>query len=194
LSPLGHSVKIMIVNTKSIYEPPLSSEPNLEEMSNTQLRQKFVHHEIYMLAVGWFYYYLGSLLLGLTSLTVWLYLSLNIKLFILTTFTCILSGLLFIIIGCGIRHFDSWARIPSIIAGYIAMLLFPVGTLAGGVCVYLLHSHAVHEIFTSKYQIAYAINRKGLPRFGWLGLSLGFLTGISLWITVLLFKDHFGIT
>lgn len=159
-------------------------------MSANELRKQFAYDEICILAVGWFYYYLGSLLLSLTGLAAWVYFILQIKPFILSTFICLLAGTLYIIIGYGLRNFDSWARIPSVVAGYTAMFLFPVGTLAGGVCIYLLHSHAVLEIFTDQYRTAYSEASKKLPRFGWLGIILGLLTGASLSLIIYLLRQR----
>lgn len=178
----------------SIYQPPDTECPPFESISPTELRQRYARDEICVLAVGWFYYYLGSLLLGLIGLVCWLHFSFQFEPFLLSNILCLLAGSLFILIGYGIRNFDAWARAPSIVAGYVAMFLFPVGTLAGGVCVYLLHSHAIKEIFSDRYRNAYAVAHEGLPRFGWLGLTLGFLTGLSLWAVAFFFGEWVRLT
>lgn len=190
VSPLSTNV----VNDKtSIYQTPTSSSLEIESLNADELRKQFAYDEVCILAVGWFYYYLGSLLLGLTGLAAWIYFILDLKPFILSTFICLLAGILYIIIGYGLRNFDTWARIPSIVAGYTAMFLFPVGTLAGGVCIYLLHGHAIQEIFSNEYRTAYSIACKKLPRFGWLGITLGLLTGSTITLLVYLLRHRLGL-
>lgn len=147
-----------------------------------------------ILAVGWFYLYLGALLLSLSGLSYSYYLMSPCLLFILTTSLCVLSGALFMVIGFGLRNFDVWSRAPSYVAAVVAMSFAPIGTLAGAACLVLLIRHASREMFTDKYRVAVMTREYGARKYGWIGICLGVLTGLSIWLVFYLLHHYYGFT
>ncbi|GAA5496458.1 hypothetical protein SAMN02745181_0239 [Rubritalea squalenifaciens DSM 18772] len=175
-----------------IYQAPQCSSATIEDMSDAELRRYHSKDELCILAVGWFYLYLGSVLCSLTGLSMWLYWLSPCLLFMVSTFVSVLGGILFIIIGFGLRNFDAWARPPAYVASVVAMCLFPMGTLAGGACLVLLIRHASEEMFTEKYRVAVMTQEYGARKYGWLGASLGILTGLSIWLVFFLLHYFYG--
>lgn len=176
----------------NIYQAPVTEEARIEDMSDDELRRYHSKDEMCILAVGWFYLYLGALLLSLTGLSAILYQLSPCMLFLLTTALCILSGTLYLIVGFGLRNFDAWSRAPSYVAAVVAMAFAPMGTLAGAACLVLLIRHASGEMFTDKYRLAVITQEYGAPKYGWIGICLGVLTGLSLWLLFYLLHIFYG--
>lgn len=163
------------------YKSPV--EHTLLEVENLQpsdLRERFRKEEMTVLAVGWFYYFLGSLLatIGVASVAGY-YLSGN-QVMIVMGAACLIIGPVYIITGFGLRRFDVWARVPSMVAALVAIVIPPVGLLAGAVCLYLLCRNAVREMFTLQYQTAVVAEGEIIGHYGWLAVVGGVLSGATL--------------
>ncbi len=163
------------------YQSPLEQGVmHSEHLEPRALRERFHKEEMTVLAVGWFYYFFGSLLatLGLVlvcSYFLWGKLALG-----LIGAVCFIIGPVYIITGYGLRRFDIWARVPSIVAALVAIVIPPAGLLAGAVCLYLLSRNAVREIFTLQYQTAVISEGEIISHYGWLAVVGGVLSGLSL--------------
>lgn len=152
----------------------------VEHLQPSDLRERFRSEEMAILAVGWFYYFFGSLLatIGVAS-SAGYYLSDNQMLIIMGA-SCLIIGPVYIITGFGLRKFDEWARVPSMVAAFVAIVIPPVGVLAGAVCLYLLCRNAVREMFTLQYQTAILAEGEVTRRYGWLAVVGGVLRGATL--------------
>ncbi len=93
---------------------------------------------------------------------------------------CLIIGPVYIITGFGLRRFDVWARVPSMVAALVAIVIPPVGLLAGVVCLYLLCRNAVREMFTLQYQTAVVTEGEIIGHYGWLAVVGGILSGATL--------------
>ena len=163
------------------YRSPV--EDALLEVENLEyggLRERFRNEEMAVLAVGWFYYFLGSLLatLGGVLLVGGLFWDRSLVGFLGAA--CMIIGPVYIITGFGLRRFDVWARVPSMVAAFVAIAIPPVGLLAGAVCLYLLRRNAVKEIFTLQYQTAVMSEGEIIGHYGWLAVVGGVLSGVTL--------------
>ncbi len=152
----------------------------VENLEYTGLRERFRNEEMVVLAVGWFYYFFGSLLVTLGGvLGLGCFLWDRSLLGFLGAFGMII-GSVYMITGFGLRRFDLWARVPSMVAAFVAITIPPVGLLAGAVCLYLLRRNAVKEIFTLQYQTAVVTEGDVEGHFGWLAVVGGVLSGVTL--------------
>ncbi len=163
------------------YRSPV--EQTLEEVENLQsddLLERFRREEMAILAVGWFYYFLGSMLVAVGGCLAWGYFILGMPLLLVPGALCFLMGPVYVITGYGLRRFDVWARWPSMVAAVVAVFIPPVGLFAGLLCFYLLCQNAARSIFTLQYQAA--LIEEGVVRghYGWVALLGGFLSGVSL--------------
>jgi len=121
-----------------LYKSPV--EQTLEEVGDlepTVLRERFRNEEMTLLAVGWFYYFFGGLLATIGVVLVALYFVFSQMLLAALGGGCLIIGTVYIITGYGLRRFEVWARVPSIVAALVAIVIPPVGLLAGVVCFYL---------------------------------------------------------
>tara|TARA_B110000908_G_scaffold30710_1_gene36405 strand:+ start:902 stop:1444 length:543 start_codon:yes stop_codon:yes gene_type:complete len=163
------------------YKSPV--EQTLLELENLHpggLRERFRNEEMTVLAVGWFYYFFGSLLAtigaaGLVGHFIW-----GKPLVAALGGVCLIIGPVYIITGFGLRRFDVWARVPSMVAALVAIVIPPVGLLAGVVCLYLLWRNAVREMFTLQYQAAVVAEGELIGHYGWLAVVGGVLSGAAL--------------
>ena len=163
------------------YKSPV--EQTLLELENLHpggLRERFRNEEMTVLAVGWFYYFFGSLLAtigaaGLVGHFIW-----GKPLVAALGGVCLIIGPVYVITGFGLRRFDVWARVPSMVAAFVAIVIPPVGLLAGVVCLYLLWRNAVREMFTLQYQAAVVAEGELIGHYGWLAVGGGVLSGAAL--------------
>ena len=170
--------KIMETNPyKSPIEQTMLAVENLEPMD---LRERFRNEEMTVLAVGWFYYFFGSLLATIGLACVAGYFIWGESVMVLLGAVCLIIGPVYVITGFGLRRFDVWARVPSIVAAFVAIVIPPVGLLAGAVCLYLLCRNAVREMFTLQYQTAVLTEGEIIGHYGWLAVVGGVLSGATL--------------
>ncbi|MCB9654223.1 MAG: hypothetical protein H6729_08870 [Deltaproteobacteria bacterium] len=54
--------------------------------------------------------------------------------------------------GIGLRKLRRWARIPSVVLSALGLLAFPVGTLIGGIFLYVLLNKKAARIFAPDYE------------------------------------------
>jgi len=163
------------------YESPV--EDALIEVENLEpcdLRARFHKEEMVVLAVGWFYYFFGSMLAimgmaGVVSHFIW-----NLLPVLVVGSVCLMVGPVYVVIGYGLRRFDIWARMPSIVAAFVSIAIPPVGMLAGAVCLYLLCRNAIREMFTLQYQTAVMSEGEMIGHYGWLGVVGGVFSGLTL--------------
>jgi hypothetical protein len=163
------------------YKSPV--EQTLLEVENLQpevLRERFRNEEMTVLAVGWFYYFFGSLLATIGAVGVIGYFIWEKPLVAALGGVCLIIGPVYIITGFGLRRFDVWARVPSMVAALVAIVIPPVGLLAGAVCLYLLCRNAVREMFTLQYQTAVVTEGEIIGHYGWLAVVGGVLSGATL--------------
>ncbi len=163
------------------YKSPV--EQTLLEVENLQperLRERFRNEEMTVLAVGWFYYFFGSLLATIGAAAVAGYFIWSKPLLVALGAVCLIIGPVYVITGFGLRRFDVWARVPSIVAALVAIVIPPVGLLAGAVCLYLLCRNAVREMFTLQYQTAVLAEGEIIGHYGWLAVAGGMLSGATL--------------
>ncbi len=163
------------------YKSPV--EQTLLEVENLQpegLRERFRSEEMTVLAVGWFYYFFGSLLATIGAAGVAGYFIWEKPMMVVMGAVCLIIGPVYIIIGFGLRRFDVWARVPSMVAALVAIVIPPVGLLAGVVCLYLLCRNAVREMFTLQYQTAVLTEGEIIGHYGWLAVVGGMLSGATL--------------
>jgi hypothetical protein len=174
--------------------PRANSLIDVEELQPKDLRERFHHEEKTVLAVGWFYYFFGSLLATLGGVMVGGCFFLEIPL-IMTLGAlgagCMIIGAVYVITGYGLRRFDVWARVPSIFAAFVAIVIPPVGLLAGVVCFYLLCRNAVREMFTLEYQTAVMTEGEIIGHYGWLGVVGGVLSGATISLFAVLLAKGF---
>jgi hypothetical protein len=162
---------------KSPVEQTLLEVESLEPMD---LRERFRNEEMTVLAVGWFYYFFGSLLATIGAASVAGYFLWNERVMVFLGAVCLIIGPVYVITGFGLRRFDVWARVPSIVAALVAIVIPPVGLLAGAVCLYLLCRNAVSEMFTLQYQTAVITEGEIIGHYGWLAVVGGVLSGVTL--------------
>lgn len=149
-------------------------------MSDTQLRRFYARDEICVMAIGWYYLFLGGLLASCATILLWL--GFRIELFLLSCIgtTVLLVSSMYFIIGYGLRNFDPWSRTPARVASLVAMCLIPVGTVTGLCCFVLLKKHSSTEIFSNKYRgvlLSQEASTKG--SYGWLAVITGLSSGVS---------------
>jgi hypothetical protein len=152
----------------------------VENMNPMDLRERFRNEEMTVLAVGWFYYFFGSLLGTMGVALVMGYFIWDEPLMVLLGAVGLIIGPVYVITGFGLRRFDVWARVPSIVAAFVAIVIPPVGLLAGAVCLYLLCRNAVREMFTLQYQTAVITEGEIIGHYGWLAVVGGILSGMTL--------------
>jgi hypothetical protein len=137
----------------------------VENMNPMDLRERFRNEEMTVLAVGWFYYFFGSLLGTMGVALVMGYFIWDEPLMVLLGAVGLIIGPVYVITGFGLRRFDVWARVPSIVAA---------------VCLYLLCRNAVREMFTLQYQTAVITEGEIIGHYGWLAVVGGILSGMTL--------------
>ena len=103
---------------------------------------------------------------------------------LLLIFTCLFAlilGIVFVMLGWGMRHYDPWSRNPARFAAFVMMFFVPLGTLIGITCFCLLKKRANKEIFTNKYHAILLRDplRKESYKL-WLPMLIGALTAILL--------------
>jgi len=152
------------------------------------LRDRHSRDEVIVLAVGWFYYFFGGLLAGIGLFLLGLLLWKREWMYFVASAVCSIVGAVYIITGFGLRRFDSWARVPSLLAAIVAVVIPPAGTLAGVVCFFLLKKHALKEMFTARYQTAIITEGEVNRHFGWLGIMGGVLSGVTMSLIFYLFS------
>ncbi|MBK8013053.1 MAG: hypothetical protein IPK13_17070 [Deltaproteobacteria bacterium] len=54
--------------------------------------------------------------------------------------------------GIGLRKLRRWARIPSVVLSALGLLAFPVGTLIGGIFLYVLLNKKAARVFAPDYE------------------------------------------
>ena len=162
---------------KSPVEQTLLEVENLEP---SKLRERFRNEEMIVLAVGWFYYFLGSLLVTIGAASVAGYFLSGRPVMLVLGVVGLIIGPVYMITGFGLRRFDIWARVPSMVAALVAIVIPPVGLLAGAVCLYLLCRNAVREMFTLQYQTAVVAEGEIIGHYGWLAVLGGLLSGATL--------------
>ncbi|MGJ8657492.1 MAG: hypothetical protein ACSHX6_13670 [Akkermansiaceae bacterium] len=170
------------------YRTPIAeSLLEVENLRPEGLRERFRNEEMTVLAVGWFYYFFGSLLATIGGALLAGFFLWDKPLMGVLGSVGLLIGPVYIITGFGLRRFDVWARLPSIVAAFVAIVIPPVGLLAGAVCLYLLCRNAVKEMFTLQYQTAVMTEGEIIGHYGWLGVVGGVLSGATISLfTVLL--------
>ncbi len=173
---------------KSPVEQTLLEVENLEPID---LRERFRNEEMTVLAVGWFYYFFGSLLATTGAGLLTGFFLMENALMGLMGAVCLIIGPVYIITGFGLRRFDVWARVPSIVAALVAIVIPPVGLLAGVVCLYLLCRNAVREMFTLQYQAAVVAEGEIIGHYGWLAVVGGVLSGATLGLLGYLLSQGF---
>ena len=169
-----------------VYSAPVAETLRAPERLSTQdLRERFLREEMVVLAVGWFYYFIGSVLLSVAVLLVMVEFTRWLPSFdhlFLISLTLFVAGILYLMIGYGLRRFDSWARCPAIVASIASVVLMPIGFLASPVCLVLLRANAVKEIFTAEYQTAVVAEGEMIKHYGWLAVVGGLLTAVTLFL------------
>ncbi len=153
---------------------------DVESLEPMELRARFHKEEMTIMAVGWFYYFFGSLLGTIGAAVVAGYYLWNESAMLLLGAVCLIIGPVYIITGYGLRRFDVWARVPSMVAALVAIVIPPVGLLAGAVCLYLLCRNAAREMFTLQYQTAVISEGEIIGHYGWLAVLGGVLSGVTL--------------
>lgn len=174
------------------YRSPVE-QPLVEvvDLPSGRLRARFENEEMTVLAVGWFYYFLGSLLAAISViLSGWSFLIGETSVIFLGVMGLI-TGAVYIITGYGLRRFDVWARSPSIVAALVAIAIPPAGLLAGAVCFYLLRKNAVREIFTLQYQTAIIEEGEIEGHYGWVAVVGGLLSAVTLSLLFFLLIEGF---
>lgn len=171
--------------------PVASSLIEVEDLHPEGLRERFRNEEMTVLAVGWFYYFLGSLLATIGGALVVGFFVWGNPLMGALGSGCLVIGPVYIITGFGLRRFDVWARVPSMVAAFVAIVIPPVGLLAGAVCLYLLRCNAVKEIFTLQYQAAVMTEGEIIGHYGWLGVVGGVLSGATISLFAVLLAKGF---
>ncbi len=184
----GHNETML----NNVYEAPEADVfLDSDDLDMGALRERYQRDEITVLAVGWFYYFFGSLLVvtGLGLLVA--YYMAGKFVFLIPAAVCLIIGPVYVILGYGLRRFDSWARLPAMLAALLAIVIPPAGLLAGVVIFYLLKGHAYPEMFTDRYQTAIISEGEMNTHFGWLGVVGGGLSGLTLCLCVYLLSKGF---
>ena len=168
----------------SPYDSPAAETlQKVEDLAPIDLRVRFHREEMAVLAVGWFYYFMGSLVASLAVVLIINYADLGIanvySVFFIAGAGVILAAM-YLITGFGLRRFDSWARLPSICVAVVSIVIIPVGIVASAACIYLLCKNAVKEIFTPQYQTAVVAEGEIIGHYGWLAVLGGMLTALIL--------------
>lgn len=167
--------------------PKVDALQNPEELATQDLRERFLREEMAVLAVGWFFYFIGSVLIGVGLLD---FMIVRYRIFEFSFhwyflgFILLIAGALFLITGYGLRRFDSWARLPAMIASVASIVLLPIGVLAAPVCFILLKNNAVKDLFTPEYQTAVVAEGELIKHYGWLAVLGGLLTSFSLFLLI----------
>lgn len=165
--------------------PTVNTLMNPEKLGTKDLRQRFVREEMAVLAVGWFFYFVGSVLIGSAAIAFWVFFYELLEIsqrWHLLGFVLFIAGSLYLITGFGLRRFDSWSRMPAMIASITSIAFLPIGFLASPVCFVLLKNNAVKEIFTPEYQTAVVAEGEMIKHYGWLAVLGGLLTSVSLFL------------
>ena len=163
----------------------------VENLPYGGLRERFRNEEMAVLAVGWFYYFFGSLLATVGGFLVGGFYLWERPVMAFLGAGCLIIGPVYIITGFGLRRFDVWARVPSMVAAFVAITIPPVGLLAGAVCLYLLRRNAVKEMFTLRYQTAVESEGEMIGHYGWLAVVGGVLSGATLGLFAFLLTKGF---
>lgn len=58
-----------------------------------------------------------------------------------------LLGLLFVLLGWGLWQFRPWARMGAMVLGILSIPFVPIGTIAGGVILYVLLQDSIRAVF-----------------------------------------------
>lgn len=176
----------------NFYQPPeVDVLLDSGDLDMGALRERYQRDETTVLSVGWFYYFFGSLLVvsGLGLLVGYYHIGKIV--FLAAAAVCLIIGPVYVILGFGLRRFDSWARLPAMFAALLAIVIPPAGLLAGMMSFYLLKRHAYPEMFTDRYQTAIISEGEMNEHFGWLGVVGGALSGLTLYLCVYLFSKGF---
>lgn len=167
------------------YQTPVESLIDDSELSNLELRSRYRNEESKVLAVGGVYYLLGSLLFSVGGVGAY-YCAMKLSMFhLLPCGAFALLGLMFIIIGFGLRRFDNWSRVSAVVAAAIALFIIPVGTVVGILCLGILKRNALKLMFTSAYQAAVIEEGEAYDHFGWYAILVGLLAGAGAWLYLL---------
>jgi len=158
-----------------------------EELATQDLRQRFLREEMVVLAVGWFFYFIGSVLIGIGLLD---FIIVKYRIFAFSFhwyflgFILLIAGTLFVLTGYGLRRFDSWARMPAMTASIALIVFLPIGILAAPVCFVLLKNNAVKDLFTPEYQTAVVAEGELIKHYGWIAVLGGLLTSVTLFLLI----------
>ena len=175
----------MATNNNPYSTPIVDTLLNPEELTTGDLRQRFLREEMAVLAVGWFFYFMGSMLIGLAVIELMI---VNSSIFEVSKewyflgFILLIAGSLYLLIGYGLRRYDSWARLPAMIASSFSIVFLPIGILSAPVCLVLLKYNAVKDLFTPEYQTAVVAEGELIKHYGWLAVLGGLLTSFTLFL------------
>jgi hypothetical protein len=123
-----------------------------------RIRSALIGHEASIQSIG-FLYILGSIFAVLFGIVVTLSASqamavgrpateLSIALGTAAFFLGIGLG----IVGFGLRHLKSWARIPVGVISGLGLIAVPIGTIINGYFLYLIFSEKGNRVFSPEYQ------------------------------------------
>lgn len=173
----------------SIYQSPAHVARDTATMSDSELRHYYAQDEVYVRAVGWFYIYFGSLMLGLSLLALALALLASKLAFACASFSTLMVSITYVVLGWGMRHLDPWSRRPAYLAAIVMMVLFPIGTLAGLICFYLLKERSHKEIFSHKYRgLLLSDDAGALYQATWIPMLMGVITAVALAVAIYLIQ------
>ncbi len=167
--------------------PTVDALMNPEDLGTQDLRDRFKREEMAVLAVGCFFYFIGSVLIGIGLLD---FIIMEYQIFDITFhwyflgFILLVAGSLYLITDYGLRRFDSWARVPAMIASVASIIFLPIGFLAAPVCFLLLKNNAVKDLFTPEYQTALVAEGEIINHYGWLAVLGGLLTSVTLFLLI----------
>ena len=179
------------METKSIYQSPEQCARDTSEMSNLELRNYYSQDEMCVQAVAWLYLFSGSFVGVLALVFLKFAIDIHHLLLIFMSFFTLIIGIIFVLLGWGMCHYDPWSRTPARFAAVVMMFFVPLGTLIGIICFFLLKQRAHKEIFTNKYH-AILLSDPLHSKYHklWLPMLIGALTAILMTLAVV-FQRHF---
>lgn len=176
---------------KSIYKSPEQCARDTSEMSNLELRNYYSQDEVCVQSVAWLYLFSGSLVGVLALVFLKVAIDTSHLLLIFMSFFTLIIGIIFVLLGWGMRHYDPWSRTPARFAAIVMMFFVPLGTLIGIICFFLLKERAHKEIFTNKYHaILLSDSLHSKYHKLWVPVLTGALTAILITLAVV-FQRHF---
>jgi hypothetical protein len=137
------------------YAPPRA---NVDDVSGAnseaeKIREEHIKHEASIRSIGILYYLSGGLLSVAGVLLLAGIASTKLQGVVAFVSPIYLAfGVLFILVGRGLRKLQSWARTTGIVLAAIGLLGFPLGTLLNGYILYLLLAKKGKRIFEDDYK------------------------------------------